>query len=139
MKIDGKPVVFIYLTRVYFHNRGLKPLADLRAKHPNVYLIGDDVFGRGYRKQDAKLWDAITAYDVYGQSLQRHGPTRKSLQLLKKTFEEAQSIAHDVGTAFRSCRSALGSMTEPYGMVMLEACEFSPTMRIPRRAICCVR
>ncbi len=100
LKIDGKPVVFIYLTRVYFHNRGLEPLAKLRAKHPNVYLIGDDVFGSGYRKQDAELWDAVTAYDVYGQSLQRHGPTRKALAVLKKTFKEAQTVANEVGTAF---------------------------------------
>lgn len=30
LKIDGKPVVFVYLTRVYFRNQGDKALAGLR-------------------------------------------------------------------------------------------------------------
>ena len=49
LRIQGKPVVFLYLTRVYFRNRGQEALAALRSRFPNLYLIGDEVFGPGYR------------------------------------------------------------------------------------------
>ena len=40
------------------------------------YLIGDDLFGGGVNAERAKLWDAITDYDVYGTVLQSKGSTR---------------------------------------------------------------
>ena len=100
LKIDDKPVVFIYLTRVYFRDRGLKHLAELREKFPDLYLIGDDVFGPRYHERHARLWDAVTAYDVYGQSMQRSGATQKSVDLLRSHYENASKLADSVGTAF---------------------------------------
>ncbi len=100
LKIDGKPVVFLYLTREYFRNRGLQPLAELRKKYPQLYLVGDEVFGPRYREQDARLWDAITAYDVYGQSLQMDGATRAAIDRLKSNYTNARTIAHRVQVAF---------------------------------------
>ena len=47
--VENQPVVFLYLTRVYFRNRGQEALAALRSRFPNLYLIGDEVFGPGYR------------------------------------------------------------------------------------------
>ncbi len=46
LRIDGKPVVYIYLTRAYFRDRGHEELRRLRQALPEVYLVGDDVFGR---------------------------------------------------------------------------------------------
>ncbi len=100
LKIDGKPVVFIYLARVYFRDRGLGPLAELRKKFPDLYLIGDDVFGEHYHERHARLWNAITAYDVYGQSMKRDGATRKALEQLYANYANAKKLANGVGTAF---------------------------------------
>lgn len=100
LKIDGKPVVFIYLTRVYFRDRGLEPLAELRRANPNLYLIGDDVFGGSYHERHARLWNAITAYDVYGQSMQRDGATRAAVTRLHSHYANAKKVANGVGTAF---------------------------------------
>jgi len=100
LKIDDKPVVFIYLTRVYFRNRGEEALVALRKEFPNLYLIGDDVFGPRYRPKYAKQWDAISAYDIYGQSMQKAGATRKGIEHLLTHYRNAQKAAHAVGTAF---------------------------------------
>jgi glycoprotein endo-alpha-1,2-mannosidase len=100
LKIDDKPVVFIYLTRVYFRHQGGETLAALREEFPNLYLIGDDVFGPRYRPEYAKQWDAISAYDIYGQSMQNAGATRKGIERLLINYRNAQEAAHAVGTAF---------------------------------------
>ena len=100
LKIEGKPAVFIYLTRVYFRDRGLDALRRLRERLPHVYLIGDDVFGPAYRSEYARLWDAVTAYDVYGQSLKGDGATRAALERLNANYANARKIANGVGTGF---------------------------------------
>ena len=100
LKIDGKPVVFIYLTRVYFRDRGLDELAALRNKFPELYLIGDDVFGERYHERYARLWDAVTAYDIYGQSMQRDGATQTAVDQLRGNYENAKKLANGVGAGF---------------------------------------
>jgi hypothetical protein len=97
LKINNRPVVFIYLTRVYFRNRGQEALTDLRAALPEVYLIGDEVFGRHDRTADAAKWDAVTAYDVYGQTLALEGSTQKALAGLKLIVQEAKTAANGAG------------------------------------------
>ena len=100
LKIDGRPVVFVYLTRVYFRNKGHEHLEQMRQRFPRLYLVGDDVFGEGYQSAWAKQFDAITAYDVYGQSVGRFGGTRKALAFLADNYQKARDAAHSVGTAF---------------------------------------
>jgi hypothetical protein len=97
LKINDRPVVFIYLTRVYFRNRGQQALAALRAAFPEVYLVGDDIFGPDYRTSDAAQWDAVTAYDVYGQTLAMEGSRRKALLRLKTILADAADSAHQAG------------------------------------------
>lgn len=101
MRIDGKPVVYIYLTRAYFRGRGHEELRRLREALPELYLVGDDVFGNvQYRPEYARLWDAVTAYDVYGQSSKDLGGTRAALDKLNATYVSARKIANGVGTGF---------------------------------------
>jgi hypothetical protein len=101
LKIDGRPVVFIYLTRVYFRNPlGYDALANLRAAFPDIYIIADDVFGRNYSSNNASKWDAVTAYDVYGQTLQSYGSTKAALDELKRIISQAKTAANSVGVGF---------------------------------------
>jgi hypothetical protein len=112
LKIDGRPVVFVYLTRVYFRDKGEEAdeaLRQMREKFPEIYLVGDDVFyssmradrkGEGYKAEWAKQFDAVTAYDIYGQSIKGFGGTHAAIDYLKNNYAEAKAVANSVGTAF---------------------------------------
>ncbi|MEX0322640.1 MAG: glycoside hydrolase family 99-like domain-containing protein [Puniceicoccaceae bacterium] len=112
LKIDGRPVVFVYLTRVYFRDKGEEAdeaLRQMREQFPEIYLVGDDVFyssmradrqGGGYQARWAKQFDAVTAYDIYGQSIKGFGGTHAAIDYLSGNYEEAKAVANSVGTAF---------------------------------------
>lgn len=105
LKINGKPVIFFYLSRVYFRNKGEDALKQMREKFPEIYLVGDDVFfGKGldnkYKSEWAKNFDAVTVYDVYGQSIGRYGGTHKAVEFLAGNYKQAKKAANSVGTAF---------------------------------------
>ncbi len=100
LRIHGKPVVFVYLTREYFRNKGADVLQETRQRFPDLYLVGDEVFGEGYQADWAKNFDAITAYDLYGQSVGRFGGTKKAVQFLANNYRHAREQANSVGTAF---------------------------------------
>src|SRR5690242_7983283 len=79
LKINNRPVVFLYVSRVYFNTPASRTaLSNLRQTmetqyHVDPYLVGDDVFPGQNDNQRAALWDAITDFDVYGSALQGHG------------------------------------------------------------------
>ncbi|MBW1895349.1 MAG: glycoside hydrolase family 99-like domain-containing protein [Deltaproteobacteria bacterium] len=105
LKINGRPVIFVYLSREYFRNKGQNALKQMREKFPEIYLVGDDVyFGDGseedYKSEWAKNFDAVTAYDVYGQSIGKFGCTQKAIKFLAKNYQQAKKAANSVGTAF---------------------------------------
>jgi hypothetical protein len=104
LKIDSKAVVFIYLTRVYFTGTAAADaaLAALRQAHPNLYLIGDHVWN-GCSSEAAEQWEAVTAYDVYGQSLQPYGSTMNAINRLVLTYDTAKTNANSVGTGLVPC------------------------------------
>ena len=103
-KIDGRPVVFVYLSREYFRDKGHHVLAEMRKKFPQIYLVGDDVYSvessNDYQASWARQFDAVTAYDVYGQSIGRYGGTKKAVDFLASTYRHAKVAANSVGTAF---------------------------------------
>ncbi len=100
LRLDGRPVIFVYLSREYFRNKGGEALKEMREKFPQVYLVGDDVFGAGYKSEWAKNFDAVTAYDVYGQSTGRLGGTHKAVKFLADNYQHARQEANSVGCAF---------------------------------------
>jgi glycoprotein endo-alpha-1,2-mannosidase len=104
LKIDNRPVIFVYLSRVYFRNQGADALRQMREQFPDIYLVGDDVFyGDGSDRYDAawaKNFDAVTAYDVYGQSVKALGGTHKAIEFLARNYHQARQAANSVGTAF---------------------------------------
>jgi glycoprotein endo-alpha-1,2-mannosidase len=101
-RINGRPVVFIYLTRAYFNAPGAAAaVANLRQtiqsqSGVNPYLIGDDVFPGQNNAQRAALWDSITDFDVYGSALQANGSTTAGVNALASQFQSALAMAQSV-------------------------------------------
>lgn len=105
LRVDGRPVLFVYLTRVYFRDRGHDALQAMREQFPEIYLIGDDVFSppphpTAYRDAWARPFDAVTAYDVYGQSIGPLGGTRRAVEHLAAGYVHAKAEANRTATAF---------------------------------------
>jgi hypothetical protein len=77
-RIDGRPVLFVYLTRTLETLGNLDTIINLmkqtaRSKGHDLYIVGDHVFGRapnnilsGEDYPPFEILDAVTNYDVYG-------------------------------------------------------------------------
>ena len=65
-RINGRPVLVVYLTRL-LENRGVLDIvmAKIRDKCPELYVIGDQVWGDPPDEALDQL-DAVTNYDIYG-------------------------------------------------------------------------
>ena len=109
LKIDGRPVLFVYLSREYFRNRGGEALKQMREQFPEIYLVGDDVFFGAddagvtedtYESEWAKNFDAVTAYDVYGQSVGPLGGTQLAIDFIAGNYAFAKKEANRVGVGF---------------------------------------
>jgi glycoprotein endo-alpha-1,2-mannosidase len=107
LKIQGRPVVYMYLTRAYFNTAAARTAAaNLRSTMKtefgyDPYIVGDDVFGGGnVDPQRASLWDAVTDYDVYGTALQSNGSTQTALNMLKQQFTNWKHDANAAGVGF---------------------------------------
>jgi hypothetical protein len=105
LKIDGRPVVFMYVTRAYFNTQAARDaVANLRATMVSEfgiepYIVGDDLFG-SVNLQRAQLWDAITDFDVYGTVLQGKGSTSAALSQLALVYDNARSAIANVDVGF---------------------------------------
>jgi autotransporter-associated beta strand protein len=106
LTVNGRPVVFIYITRAYFNGTsGAHEVASLRSDLErkfgvNPYLIGDDIYPGNNNQSRASLWDAITDEDVYGSVLQQYGSTHTAVTQLKSQYQAAESLAHAAGNGF---------------------------------------
>ena len=89
LRIDGRPVLFVYLTRVYFRNQPAELIEEAKQRVGSLYVVADDVFGADYRAEWAQHFDAVTAYDVYGQSTAIHGTTQKAIEALAANYRRA--------------------------------------------------
>jgi hypothetical protein len=102
MRINGRPVVFMYLTRAYFNAPGAPAaVANLRQTIQsqygvNPYIVGDDVFPGQNDAQRAALWDSITDFDVYGSALQANGSTTAGVDALTSQFQSAMQMAQSI-------------------------------------------
>lgn len=76
-KIDGRPVLFVYVTRV-LQREGIleETILTMRSEaskcNHNLYIVGDQVFRDAPEPDDTPVpfwyFDAVTNYDVYGSS-----------------------------------------------------------------------
>jgi glycoprotein endo-alpha-1,2-mannosidase len=68
-KIDGRPVVYIYLTRTFkgdYQNAIRLVRQDLLTLGWNVFLVGDEVYWGSPNTTRISTLDAITAYNMHG-------------------------------------------------------------------------
>lgn len=100
--VDDNPAVFIYLSRAYLDTpeAGVQ-LANVRQEVKDnhgldLYLVGDHVFGGV--ADGAENFDAITAYDVYGQTHKSTGGTfTGNAERLGQTYANAAAEADALG------------------------------------------
>ncbi len=106
LRVDGKPVVIIYLTRAYFlTEKSRQAVRDMRKAIEQefglqLYLVGDDFYSDKLDPERAVSWDAVTSFDVYGMAFQIHGCTQKGLDVLENIHKKARNTAHDLGVDF---------------------------------------
>lgn len=62
LRIDGKPVVMLYVTRQY---REEKLFDDIRQELGDVFLVGDELFWKEPKPERVGYFDALTAYNMY--------------------------------------------------------------------------
>lgn len=101
LTVDGRPVVFMYLTQNYFNSQASHDeVANLRATMQsefgvNPYIVGDDL-GDGFFTDRAHLWDAVTGFDAYGMAFAANGSTSAGLASLAAQYDVARNaIAGD--------------------------------------------
>ena len=104
MRVDGRPVVVMYLSRVFFDDAaGATALSNLRTTMQNQYgydpyIIGDHLFNN-VAAGSANL-DAITSFDVYGQVFGNGIVDQTKIDRLEQIYASAQSIADNAGIDF---------------------------------------
>jgi hypothetical protein len=90
LRVDGRPVVVLYLSRIFcgdYARAVLETRRALRREGHDVFLVGDEIFwegvrnraaGRGVRKTSTpltgriRLFDAVTAYNYYESGKSAH-------------------------------------------------------------------
>lgn len=102
LKIDGRPVIYIYLTREYFKGERVEQLRLLKKENPDLYIIGDDLFVVNNTAAKSGLLDAVAPYDVYGQSFAagKNGSTRYEMWKLKQIYRNAYRQGEQRGFDF---------------------------------------
>ncbi len=107
-KIDGRPVLFIYLTRAMDGRGILEETVNIMREQSSIlgfdiYIVGDHVFGNPPSTPgNMGLLDAVTNYDVYGSSGGRNVlyATQAGVDRYYDNMEEWKSMAEQVGTKF---------------------------------------
>jgi glycoprotein endo-alpha-1,2-mannosidase len=107
MRINGRPVVMMYLTREYFKTASSwAVLANVRQSIQqefgyNPYIIGDDFFGTSpVDTARAAQFDAITDFDVYGTAFSGGVATQTRVNTLAGIYSNAQKAAQSIGVGF---------------------------------------
>lgn len=106
LRIEGKPVLFVYLTRVLSRNGTLgEVVGAMRASAAQagheLYIIGDEVFGQPPNSSNALgLLDAVTNYDVYGSMGVKGYAGQYAVDRYYRAQAQWRALAHEAGAAF---------------------------------------
>ncbi|MEO0166873.1 MAG: glycoside hydrolase family 99-like domain-containing protein [candidate division WOR-3 bacterium] len=103
---NGRPVVFIYLTRTFTGNYAgaidsVRTL--LQNQGYNVFLVGDEVYWGTPNQARIACFDAITSYNMHGPSQYAGYPANTNfLKNVSAKFNEYKNIANSLGVRFIS-------------------------------------
>jgi len=141
LRVDGRPVLIVYLTRVLSMRSTLESsLLAMRAAAAqagyNLYIMGDQVFGwPDGSADDIALLDGIMNYDVYGSM----GATGHAGQFMVDSYYAAQQewkdLADSVGTDYAPAvtpgfnNRAVGSSLAPLARRLAAGAEFGTLFR----------
>lgn len=104
LKIEGKPALFIYLTRAFggeVKNAFDAIRAEAAAAGYELFIVGDEVFWDKPSTTHVDLLDALTAYNMHGPWRFNGFPGQtKFLNALAQKYTEFQKIAHYRNKAF---------------------------------------
>jgi hypothetical protein len=106
-QIDGKPVIFIYITRAMSDTNLTTYITNLRTAATNkgigpVYIVGDEVWSgsSAFKNSRVSLMDAITNYDVYGNLGAGHFATDSTLNTWQSNCSSWRTKAHSISREF---------------------------------------
>jgi len=104
LRVDGKPVVFIYITRALEFDALEKCVNAIRSsakkKGKEIYIVGDEVWGKpniAKKTPRVKLLDAVTNYDVYGNLGRAKYVTDRVLEKWKANNARWKGLADGLG------------------------------------------
>lgn len=106
LRVDGRPVIFVYLTRSLSHRGVLASCVDAmrraaREEGFDLFIVGDQVFGRPPEEPgDLALLDAVFNYDVYGSLLSSRQRGQVSVRRFISHQAGWKALADEVGTDF---------------------------------------
>ncbi|ARN55664.1 endo-1,3-alpha-glucanase family glycosylhydrolase [Sedimentisphaera salicampi] len=107
LHIDGKPAVFIYITRSKSTKQLARYIKNIRSRAAangyEVYLAGDEVWAapnRDYEKKRISMLDAVTNYDVYGNLGRRKYVQPSHLNHWQANNKKWKQLAENLGKDF---------------------------------------
>ncbi len=101
---NGRPVVFIYLTRTFTGNYAgaidsVRTL--LQNQGYNVFLVGDEVYWGTPNQTRIACFDAITSYNMHGPSQYAGYPANTNFfKNVSAKFNEYKNVANAIGVRF---------------------------------------
>ena len=105
LRIDGRPVLFVYLTRVLSRNGILNEVIALMRRTAktagyDLYIVGDQVFGQPTNSSALSLLNAVTNYDVYGSMGAQGYAGQPAVDAYYAAQAKWKALANEAGTAF---------------------------------------
>ncbi len=101
---NGRPVVFIYLTRTFTGNYSgaIDSVRNLLQNMGyNVFLVGDEVYWGTPNSARISCLDAITSYNMHGPSQYAGYPSNTNfLKNVSAKFKEYKEVANSLGVKF---------------------------------------
>lgn len=110
-KIDDRPVIVVYLTRVMSRNMNvieefisIMRSSSLASGH-DVYIIGDEVFSKPPQtiNPSLALFDAVTDYDIYGSIRAKGYAGQAAIDNFFDEQKQWSDMARQSNTAFVPC------------------------------------
>lgn len=103
LKICGKPVVVLYVSRIFSGDLCAaiqKVRQNLKKKGFEIYLVGDEIWWAGRDEKRTLLWDGVTAYNLYYPTFSKDNVTTIAdfAQKAKIVYSDWEKFLSDLKT-----------------------------------------